>query len=669
VHSMFSTVLSVFGTPAVSAAVLVLGCSSGPSNEAVPAPPPDGAPTTEESKARTLFVLERQVSVENFASHVTDMYWEKKTAVLRPEFAQTVASVASVYGASAKTFSALEVYLKKVLPKVGAIELDVTGTFASVLLTQQQVKTLFPATTIKDVTPTVPTGLQGVVTHIVGAFDIWTDGKPSVPQPPTPLVVGNVATATAAWPKWTRGSGTHPDCPSKYPADCQAAIWQFDGVPPRGFESFFTHAQLRTAYGVEEAMAGAGRSAVVLEWGQTVVAEHIKTYADGLGITDWSNDRLTSVSFDGALAGPERVEAYLDVETLISMAPGIAGVTILNFPKPTHGSFAAYTPYGFSQALHVEPGQVLPDVISSSFGICENVGWNVGEDETFLPIVAALEPVLITAAAVGVSVILAAGDNGSSDCVAGGTGNGLAVDYPGSSPWVTVVGGTNLELTAQNTIAKSGVWNDWYVELHSGDRADCAFGQCACTEYPCRPQSTAAGGGGRSTIFGQPQWQTDTGVSSKEGTPGYRAIPDVSFFADVYPSTLVGAPGTTLRNGQFEIFDFLWQGTSNGTSQSAPLFAGLVVLLNQKRTELAGKETRLGLATPMLYALGARQQLGLGNSFFDITTGNNKIGGNETQFDVDCCSAEVGFDLASGWGSMMLDDALTEIQKMSESGP
>ena len=88
----------------------------------------------------------------------------------------------------------------------------------------------------------------------------------------------------------------------------------------------------------------------------------------------------------------------------------------------------------------------------------------------------------------------------------------LAVNFPASSPWVTGVGGTNFTLTAANTIVPGGevVWNDGTLR----------FGQ---------PDSIGAGGGGLSTLFGRPSYQS-AAVSGR-----WRAVPDVSMLADISP--------------------------------------------------------------------------------------------------------------------------------------
>jgi kumamolisin len=120
-------------------------------------------------------------------------------------------------------------------------------------------------------------------------------------------------------------------------------------------------------------------------------------------------------------------------------------------------------------------------------------------------------------------------------------------------------------------------------------------------------------------------------------------VPDVAFLADVYPATLLHFQGG-------------WLGGGNGTSQAAPIFAAMVLLLNESAAS-AGRP-RTGFAPPLLYHLGRTAP----DAFHDVVRGDNIIGDNEQRFDVDCCFAGEGYDLTSGWGSLLLDRALVAIE-------
>jgi kumamolisin len=171
-----------------------------------------------------------------------------------------------------------------------------------------------------------------------------------------------------------------------------------------------------------------------------------------------------------------------------------------------------------------------------------------------------------SAAALGITITVAAGDDGSTD---GGTGNN--VDFPASSPHVLACGGTKLDANGA-TIVSEVVWN----ELANNEGAT---------------------GGGVSNVFALPSWQAKAQVPASTTSTGGRGVPDVAGDAD--PTT-----GYTIRvDGQTMVI--------GGTSAVAPLWAGLVAVANQQLG------TQVGFIQPAIYA--ARAAL----AFNDITQGNN----------------------------------------------
>ena len=185
------------------------------------------------------------------------------------------------------------------------------------------------------------------------------------------------------------------------------------------------------------------------------------------------------------------------------------------------------------------------------------------------------------AAALGVTICAASGDNGSGDGLTDGANH---VDFPASSPHILACGGTRLQST-KGAITSETVWNDG--------------------------ANGGAGGGGFSTQFPLPAWQI--GVTPPAGLG--RGVPDVSGDAD--PETGYNV----LVDGEASVI--------GGTSAVAPLWSGLITLLNQK----LGKP--LGFVQPLLYALPASSK-----AINDITQGSNGA-----------YSAGPGWDAASGLGS------------------
>jgi kumamolisin len=268
-------------------------------------------------------------------------------------------------------------------------------------------------------------------------------------------------------------------------------------------------------------------------------------------------------------------------------------------------------------------GIPLPNVISISYGVCEaSVSQYTAARTLFDRQAAATD-------ALGITIIVAAGDSGSSACAHGVPASQLtsfdkqkSSSWPATSPWVLAVGGTNLTLTPANAIQSSGVWND--------------------TEYPPPYQQTAAGGGGVSTFEKRPWWQP---AIPSQGT--YRMVPDVAAFADPAPGyTIICSPevqgcGPSLGQAISVV---------GGTSAAAPLVAGMIALWDQQARQSSLPNP--GFVPPLLYATD-RQAPG---SFLDITTGGNAVFGG-----VSCCTAAPGFDLASGLGSPLADQVVQHL--------
>jgi kumamolisin len=308
---------------------------------------------------------------------------------------------------------------------------------------------------------------------------------------------------------------------------------------------------------------------------------------------------LSTVLVDGAsgTAGQGAIEVELDIEVVGAIAPRTAQL-VYEGPNSTQGINDTYN-------RMVTDNQAR--VISTSWGLCES---STGQAE-----ILTLDTIFKQAAAQGISIYAASGDDGAYDC---GDTN-LAVDSPADDPYVTGVGGTNLQLGANSSYGSEAVWADASA---SG-----------------RGPAGAGSGGGVSTIFTQPAWQTGSGVisSMSSGQPCSapsgqycRQVPDISADADpasgyaVYCTvTAAGCPATG------------WS-TVGGTSAAAPFWAGSTALINQ---DLQGQNLpALGSANPALYNLFNSQQIS--PAFHDITSGKNLY-----------YPATAGYDMASGLGS------------------
>ena len=320
--------------------------------------------------------------------------------------------------------------------------------------------------------------------------------------------------------------------------------------------SQFTPTQIATLYDFPTNLDGSGQSIAIIELGGGFNTADLTTFFSNLGI---STPEVTSVSVDGASNSPTNDpngpdgEVMLDIEIAGAIAPK-AKIFVYFAPNTSQGFLDAVT-----QAVHDTVNN--PSVISISWGGPEST-WSSQAFQQF-------DQAFQDAAAVGITICIAAGDNGSSDGVSDGKAH---VDFPCSSPNALACGGTRLN--ASNTrISSEVVWND---------------------------PNEGATGGGISDHFSLPSYQENAGVPPSVNPGGRvgRGVPDVAANAD--PAT-----GYSVRiDGQDAVV--------GGTSAVAPLWAGLVARLNQSLG------TPVGFLNPIIYGFNSPTAV-----FRDITSGNN----------------------------------------------
>jgi subtilase family serine protease len=367
--------------------------------------------------------------------------------------------------------------------------------------------------------------------------------------------------------------------------------------------------QVLTAYGISQLRAqglqGQGMRVAIL--GEAPARTNdVTTYRNCFGFPG------TALQIHGSSGIAPILESSLDAMTLAMVAPQLSRLDL--WVKALGRS----DPQGALQLLAdplqaTKNGTPLPNVISISYGICEATAAPYTAARTLFARQAA------ATAALGITIVVAAGDAGSSSCAHGVPASQLdsfdeqkSTSWPATLPWVLAAGGTNITLTAANGIEASGVWND--------------------TEYPSPYAQTAAGGGGVSTLTKRPWWQPAIASQST-----WRMVPDVSAFADPSPGYVIICSPEVQGCGPSAGQTIAVVG---GTSAAAPLVAGMIALWDQ-RARQSGLPNP-GFVPPLLYSLAK----GTPGTFLDITTG-----GNSVFKGVSCCSATPGFDLASGLGS------------------
>lgn len=497
---------------------------------------------------------------------------------------QPVALLARRFGASPATRTAVVRYLRSI--GAGAVKASPTGMFVQATMGVSLAERTFGARLAQfraadgqrflapRAAVRLPSALRGSALGVIGL-----DTRP---------VVGHRAAPPAQAPSAYRPvSGT--------PTGCTAGV-RTGGFTPNQYLSAYDYSPLQSA-----GLGGQGQRVALLEI-DGFRRSDLSTFARCFGLRV---PRLSVYGVGIAKPLPTGPEATLDLELLSAAAPGAESFEVFE-----SRSDAVAVDQAFVAPL-VTAG-TKPQVISASLGLCEPAMQAAFGTAG----IRAVERSLELAAATGITTMVASGDSGSADCTddQGTPIDALAVDYPSGSPWVTSVGGTNVQLNAANQIVSQQVWNDTSAQA-------------------------AAGGGGLSGLFYRPPYQN--GVVSVNR----RAVPDVSMLADIGPgyATYCSAHTPGCRG---------WR-TVGGTSAAAPLLAGGMAMVDQD-LHRHGREL-VGLANPLLYTLG-RSGAGA-NVFADVTQGNNDVGpfipsgGGQS---LGCCSANPGFDWASGWGSVDL---------------
>ncbi|MES1260645.1 MAG: S53 family peptidase, partial [Acidobacteriota bacterium] len=346
-------------------------------------------------------------------------------------------------------------------------------------------------------------------------------------------------------------------------------ILQENTVVPNAQAVSYTPVQVAQLYNFPKGATGTGQTIGILELGGGYKPADLKTYFASIGVKQPS---VTAVLVDKAKNHPTNPnsadgEVLLDIEVAGAVAPG-ANIVVYFAPNTDQGFLDALT-----TAIHDATHK--PSVIS--------ISWGGPESSWTAQAMTAFDSAAQDAAALGVTICAAAGDDGSSDGVTDGANH---VDFPASSPHILACGGTSLQ-GSNGKIGSETVWNDG--------------------------AQGGATGGGFSVQFPLPAWQAAAKIVPP--AKGGRGVPDVAGDADPQTGYKVLVDGQSLVIG--------------GTSAVAPLWSGLIALLNQK----VGKPA--GFLQPALYALPTTA-----GAFHDIVTGSNGA-----------FSAGPGWDATTGLGS------------------
>ena len=333
----------------------------------------------------------------------------------------------------------------------------------------------------------------------------------------------------------------------------------------------YSPVQVAQAYAFPSGATGSGQCIAIIELGGGYNSSDLDSFFRNLGI---AVPKVTAVSVDGGANSPTGDpsgadgEVELDIQVAGAIAPA-AQIAVYFAPNTDQGFIDAIT-----TAVH--DNHLKPSIIS--------ISWGGPEDSWTAQLRNALNSACQDASTMGVTVLAASGDDGSTD---GDPNGGPTVDFPAASPYVIGCGGTRLTVSG-TTISSEQAWND--LSANEG-----------------------ATGGGVSKVFALPSYQQSANVPKAPNGFVGRGVPDVAGDADPQTGYNVVVDGKTSVIG--------------GTSAVAPLWAGLLALVNQSLG------ANVGYVNPLLYSPKSAA------AFRDITSGSNGV-----------YSARPGWDACTGLG-------------------
>jgi hypothetical protein len=383
-----------------------------------------------------------------------------------------------------------------------------------------------------------------------------------------------------------------------------------------GNESFITPGDLAVIYDVNplytQGINGTGQSIAVVARSNIFMTD-IVSFRSQFGLQANNPQVIVTGTNPGTSNSGDFVEATLDAEYAGALARG-ATVKLVVSASTASGDGA------FLSAQYIVNNNLSP-VLSMSFGICEAQMGASGN--------AYINALWQQAAAQGITVLVAAGDSGAAGCdsaTASTATAGLAVNAICSTPYSTCVGGTEFNDTANPSL--------YWSSSNASETQVSALRYIPETVWN-ESGATAtgmdlwAGGGGSSTIYAKPAWQTGKGVPAD----GKRDVPDLSLSAAGHDGYMIVLGGVDSVVG--------------GTSAATPTLAGVLALVAQSTG------VRQGTANSTLYALAANQNSGGAAVFHDVAAGNNSVPGLVGY------SAGAGYDPASGLGSVDVSELVT----------
>lgn len=303
---------------------------------------------------------------------------------------------------------------------------------------------------------------------------------------------------------------------------------------------------------------------------------------------------LTPIVLGGMPDDSNGAETVMDLQVAHSVAPDAQKVVVNARPTLEGGRTYERIAEMFDSVDRRFPGAVWS----------LSIGWGCDALITatdLKPVQSALE----RAQRRGTSAFTASGDTAGLECKGGANWStppgpdDIGLDAVASLPAMTSVGGTTLSTD------EDGLWQAEQAWIDS-------------------PLSQGTSGG-VSKLFPRPIWQRGVETDRDTGRRLRRLAPDISAAADPFTGVRIRFDGQDLIGA--------------GTSQSAPIWAGLTALMNQHL--LANGGHALGDINPLLYRVAAGAN---SPGYRDVTLGANAV-------DI----AGPGYDLVTGLGTPNVD--------------
>jgi subtilase family serine protease len=364
----------------------------------------------------------------------------------------------------------------------------------------------------------------------------------------------------------------------------------------------------------QQSINGNGQSIAIVGRSNIKIAD-VRQFRTAFGLPANDPQIIVNGSDPGIFSSGEETEADLDVEW--------SGAVARNATIKFVVSNSTNSSDGVDLSAQYIVNHNLAPIVSASFGLCEA---RLGSSGNRF-----LNGLWQQAAAQGITVVVSSGDNGAAGCdppAAAKATNGRAVNGLCSTPYSVCVGGTEF-----SDISNPSLY--WSSSNASGTQGSAVSYIPEVAWNESGPGAGLwSGGGGMSTVYSKPLWQTGTGIPAD----GKRDVPDVSLTSAGHDGYLIYQEGGLYVVG--------------GTSAAAPSFAGIMALVVQNTA------TRQGNANTALYPLATKQRAGGAVVFHDVTSGNNSVPG-QSGF-----SAATGYDQATGLGSV---DALVLVSHWTDA--